>query len=169
MSDELNNQFRANVVLFEPEIPQNTGNIARTCAALGCPLHLIEPLGFSLEDKYLKRAGMDYWHQVKVICYRNLEDFFNKNRDGQFFYFSKKVNRFYHEAKFTGKVYLFFGRESLGLPEWLLEKNRETSFRIPMMTTARSLNLANAVAVSLYEAYRQNNFDGLRQLPTELL
>ena len=158
MSIESKFPFEAHVVLFEPEIPQNTGNIARTCAALGCPLHLIEPLGFSLEDKYVKRAGMDYWQQVTVHRYTGLDQFFQLNEDGQFYLLSKKVNRFYHEAKFEGKAFLMFGRESLGLPEELIKKHFHRCFRIPMLPTARSLNLSNAVAITLYEAYRQNGF-----------
>jgi tRNA (cytidine/uridine-2'-O-)-methyltransferase len=159
--NEKETQFKAEVVLLEPEIPQNTGSIARTCAALGCPLHLIEPLGFSLEDKYLKRAGMDYWHLVDVKCYPDIDAFFRENNDGRCLFFSKKVKKLYHEADYSGRVFLFFGKESLGLPESFLKKYRENCFRIPMLPHARSLNISNAVSVVLYEAYRQNGFGPL--------
>jgi tRNA (cytidine/uridine-2'-O-)-methyltransferase len=141
--------------------PQNTGNIARTCAALGCTLHLIEPLGFSLDDRYVKRAGMDYWHLVDVKRYPNLEAFFNIHNSGRYYYFSKKTTRFYSEADYSGQVYLFFGKESWGLPEELLEQNSENSFRLPMVEGIRSLNLGNAVSIVMYEAFRQNNFPNL--------
>jgi len=149
-------------VLFEPEIPQNTGNIARTCAALGCTLHLIEPLGFSLEDKYLRRAGLDYWPMVDVKCYSNLEAFFETNSQGNYFYLTKKAKQSYHEAEFKGKTYFFFGKETWGLPASLISRHWQNCLRIPMQENARSLNLSNAVALVLYEAFRQNNFPGLR-------
>jgi tRNA (cytidine/uridine-2'-O-)-methyltransferase len=154
--NELNKTgFNANVVLVEPEIPQNTGNIARTCAALGCGLHLIEPLGFSLEDKYLRRAGLDYWHLLDVKCYPGIDSFFETHQEGRFFLFSKKARRSYYDADFHGRMYLFFGKETMGLPVSLIEKYPGDCFRIPMRPEARSLNLSNAVAVALYEAYRQ--------------
>ena len=154
--------FRAEVVLVEPEIPQNTGNIARTCAALGCSLHLIEPLGFSLEDKYLRRAGLDYWHLLDVTSYPNLEAFFKTNSSGTFYFLTKKAQRSYHEVEFRGRVYFFFGKETWGLPETLLAEHRHHCLRIPMRQEARSLNLSNAVALVLYEAFRQNEFPGLK-------
>lgn len=153
--------FQAEVVLIEPEIPQNTGSIARTCAALGCRLNLIEPLGFSLEDRYLRRAGLDYWPLVEVKCYPHLDAFYEVNREGRFFYFSKKVERSYHQAEFRGKVYLLFGKETRGLPEDFISENQDHCFRIPMRSAARSLNLSNAVSIVLYEAFRQNGFPGL--------
>jgi tRNA (cytidine/uridine-2'-O-)-methyltransferase len=153
--------FRLEVVLHEPEIPQNTGSIARTCAALGCPLHLIEPLGFSLDHKYIKRAGMDYWKLVDVKRYPDLETFFKINNEGRYCYFSKKTTRFYSEADYRGRIYIFFGKESLGLPESLLAQNQDNSFRLPMINGIRSLNLSNAVSIVMYEAFRQNNFPNL--------
>jgi tRNA (cytidine/uridine-2'-O-)-methyltransferase len=163
MSKEISSEvpFRLDIVLHEPEIPQNTGSIARTCAALGCTLHLIEPLGFSLDDRYVKRAGMDYWHLVDVKRYPDLGSFLKINNTGRYYYFSKKTSRFYSEADYRGHVYLFFGKESWGLPEELLEQNRENSFRLPMVDGIRSLNLSNAVSIVMYEAFRQNNFPGL--------
>ncbi len=155
------NDFSAEVVLVEPEIPQNTGSIARTCAALGCPLHLIEPLGFSLEDKYLKRAGLDYWHLLEVKRYPDIETFFDTNKGGRFFFMTKKAKRSYHEIAFHGRMYFVFGKETMGLPDSLTAKHPDTCLRVPMRTEARSLNLSNTVALVLYEAYRQNGFPGL--------
>ncbi len=154
--------FKPEVVLLEPEIPQNTGSIARTCAALGCPLHLIEPLGFLLEDRYLRRAGMDYWHMVEVTCYPDIDAFFKSNKEGRCLFFSKKVQPIYSEANYRGRTFLFFGKESLGLPEPLLAQHKSNCFRIPMRPEARSLNISNAVSIVLYEAFRQNGFQGLR-------
>lgn len=153
--------FLVNVVLVEPEIPQNTGNIARTCMAMNCKLHLIEPLGFSLKDRYLKRAGMDYWQHVDVTCYADLNAFLTAHPEGCYYFFSKKANAFCHDAEFRGKCYLFFGKETWGLPEGLLSRYPEQCFRIPMQPEARSLNLSNAVAIAVYEACRQNGFIGL--------
>ncbi len=155
--------FRAEVVLVEPEIPQNTGNIARTCAALGCPLHLIEPLGFSLEDRYLRRAGLDYWHMVEITRYPNIEAFFNSNRDAAFYFLTKKGKRGYHEVHFQGHMYFIFGKETAGLPDTLLARYPGNCLRIPMQAKARSLNLSNTVALVLYEAFRQNHFPGLKR------
>jgi tRNA (cytidine/uridine-2'-O-)-methyltransferase len=157
--------FSVEVVLVEPEIPQNTGNIARTCAALGCRLHLIEPLGFSLEDKYLRRAGLDYWHLVEVICYPNIEAFFVDHRDGRFFFLTKKAERNFYDADLQGDMpmYFFFGKETMGLPLSLLAQYPDDCFRIPMRSQARSINLSNAAAIVLYEAFRQNNFPHLQK------
>jgi tRNA (cytidine/uridine-2'-O-)-methyltransferase len=155
--------FSAEVVLVEPEIPQNTGNIARTCAALGCPLHLIEPLGFSLEDRYLRRAGLDYWHLVEMTRYPNIDTFFDTNRDGTFYLLTKKGQRSYHEINFRGNMYFIFGKETAGLPDTLLNKYPGNCLRIPMQAEARSLNLSNTVALVLYEAFRQNHFPGLKK------
>ncbi|MEX1377654.1 MAG: tRNA (uridine(34)/cytosine(34)/5-carboxymethylaminomethyluridine(34)-2'-O)-methyltransferase TrmL [Eubacteriales bacterium] len=150
-----------NIVLVNPEIPSNTGNIARTCAITGAVLHLIKPLGFSLEDKYLKRAGLDYWSFVDVIIYENLDDFMEKNEDGNFYFLTTKAKLRYSDAKFQDNDYLFFGAETKGLPEELLKENYEKSLRIPMKPVTRSLNLANSANIVLYEALRQLDFPGL--------
>ena len=150
-----------NIVLVEPEIPQNCGNIARTCAATGCRLHLIRPLGFDIAEKAVKRAGLDYWHLVDVRVYENLTDFFEKNQVGQMWCLSTKAPRCYAEADYQDGCYLFFGKETKGLPEDFLEANRECCVRIPMRSEARSLNLSNAVAITVFEALRQQEFCGL--------
>ena len=151
-----------NIVLVEPEIPQNCGNIARTCAATGCRLHLIKPLGFDISEKAVRRAGLDYWHMVDVNVYENLEDFFQKNRVDQMWCLSTKAPRCYVEAEFRDGCYLFFGKETKGLPEPFLEEHRESCVRIPMRSDARSLNLSNAVAITVFEALRQLDFHGLQ-------
>ena len=150
-----------NIVLHEPEIPQNCGNIARTCAATGCRLHLIRPLGFDISEKAVKRAGLDYWHMVEVIDYENLADFFAKNQVKQMWCLSTKAPRSYVEATFSDGDYLFFGKETKGLPEDFLEEHRDSCIRIPMRAEARSLNLSNAVAITVFEALRQLEFPGL--------
>ena len=152
------------VVLVEPEIPQNTGNIARTCAATGSVLHLIEPLGFSLDEKAVRRAGLDYWHLVDVRTYKNLDEFFEKNPDGPYFYATTKGCHVYSEMKMPENSYLLFGKETKGLPEALLKEHPERCMRIPMIEESRSLNLSNSVAVVVYEALRQNAFPGLQGL-----
>ena len=152
------------VVLVEPEIPQNTGNIARTCAATGSVLHLIEPLGFSLDEKAVRRAGLDYWHLVDVRTYKNLDEFFEKNPDGPYFYATTKGRHVYSEMKMPENSYLLFGKETKGLPEALLKEHPERCMRIPMIEESRSLNLSNSVAVVVYEALRQNAFPGLQGL-----
>ncbi|MBE6985781.1 MAG: tRNA (cytidine(34)-2'-O)-methyltransferase [Ruminococcaceae bacterium] len=151
-----------NVVLLAPEIPQNTGNIARTCAATGSKLHLIKPLGFDVSDSAVKRAGLDYWHLVEVQVYESLEDFFEKNQVEQKRLFSTKAPRSYVEADYADNCYLFFGRETKGLPEDFLEANFEDCVRIPMRQEARSLNLSNSVAVAVFEALRQQEFPRLQ-------
>ena len=151
-----------NVVLVEPEIPQNCGNIARTCAATGCRLHLIRPLGFDISEKAVRRAGLDYWHMVEVRDYENLEDFFAKNQVEEMWCLSTKAPRSYTEAQYHDGAFLFFGKETRGLPEDFLEAHRESCVRIPMRPEARSLNLSNAVAVTVYEALRQLSFPNLR-------
>ena len=151
-----------NIVLVEPEIPQNCGNIARTCAATGCRLHLIRPLGFDISDKAVKRAGLDYWHMVEVFDYENLDDFFAKNDVRQMWCLSTKAPRSHVEADYEEGCYLFFGKETKGLPEVFLEAHRENCVRIPMRADARSLNLSNAVAVTVFEALRQLEFPGLQ-------
>lgn len=150
-----------NVVLHEPEIPQNTGNIARTCAATGAALHIIKPMGFTVDDKKLKRAGLDYWYLLDITYYESLDDFYSKNPDSAVFYYSTKAPRAYTEANYSGKIFLMFGKESKGLPEELLAKNYESCVRIPMRQNLRSLNLSNSVAIAVYEAFRQRNFEGL--------
>ena len=150
-----------NIVFVEPEIPANTGNIARTCAATKTQLHLIKPLGFSLDDKHLKRAGLDYWPLLNVRIYENLDEFFEKNRGGRFFYLTTKAPRSYVECELRDGDYFLFGKETKGLPEELLYKNPERCIRIPMREEARSLNLSNSVAIVAYEALRQLDFDGL--------
>lgn len=149
-----------NIVLVEPEIPQNTGNIARTCAVTGARLHLIEPLGFKIDDKKLKHAGLDYWQYLDISVYKNLDDFFAKN-SGPYFYFSTKAENIHSDAKYPDGSYLLFGKESKGLPEDLLFNNHDTTVRIPMMDEARSLNLSNSVAIAAYEVLRQWNYPSL--------
>ncbi len=151
-----------NIVLVEPEIPQNTGNIARTCAATGARLHLVEPMGFTVDDKKLKRSGLDYWYLLDITYYKNLDDFFERNKDGKFFYFSTKARHTYAEIEYPDKAYLVFGKETAGLPEELLLKNKDTTVRIPMIGEARSLNLSNSVAIGVYEALRQWDFPELQ-------
>lgn len=150
-----------NIVLVEPEIPQNTGNIARTCAATGARLHLVRPLGFTVDDRKLKRAGLDYWWLLTDISYYDgLDDFFAKN-SGPFYYFSTKAKFRHTEPHYPDGCYLVFGKETAGLPETLLARNPETTVRLPMREEARSLNLANSVAVGVYEVLRQWDFSGL--------
>ena len=150
-----------NIVLVTPEIPQNTGNIARTCAATGTVLHLIKPLGFSLDDRYLKRAGLDYWHLLEYHVYNSLESFLQAHPGIRAHYATTKAPRGYHEAEYHDGDYLFFGCETRGLPENLLRKVYPQCIRIPMREEARSLNLANSAAIVLYEALRQDGFPGL--------
>ena len=151
-----------NIVLVEPEIPQNCGNIARTCAATGCRLHLIRPLGFDISERAVRRAGLDYWHMVEVIDYENLEDFFRRNDVQEMWCLSTKAPRCYTEPSFHDGCYLFFGKETKGLPESFLEEHRDECVRIPMRSDARSLNLSNAVAVTVFEALRQLDFPHLQ-------
>ena len=150
-----------NIVLHEPEIPQNCGNIARTCAATGSRLHLIKPLGFDISEKAVRRAGLDYWHMVDVQVYENLEDFFQKNDVRQLWCLSTKAPRCYTEASFADGCYLLFGKETKGLPEDFLAQHYEETVRIPMRAEARSLNLSNAVAITVFEALRQLEFPSL--------
>lgn len=150
-----------NIVLVEPEIPQNTGNIARTCAATGCDLHLVKPLGFEISDKYLKRAGLDYWHLVHVHIYENLEELFAKYPNGRFYYFTTKARKRHSDAEYKAGDFLVFGKETKGLDEELLLSHPDECVRIPMIGEARSLNLSNAAAVAVYEALRQNEFGRL--------
>ena len=150
------------IVLVNPEIPQNTGNIARTCAATGAMLHLIKPLGFELSDKYLKRAGLDYWHMMTLEVHESWEDFLSKYPDARLHYATTKAPRDYCGAQYADGDFLVFGRETKGLDEELLARNYEKCIRIPMRSDARSLNLSNSVAIVLYEALRQQGFPGLK-------
>ena len=150
-----------NIVLIEPEIPQNTGNIARTCAAPGASLHLVEPMGFKVDDRKLKRAGLDYWHELDITYYKDINDFFERNKDEEFYYFTTKAPQCYSDVKYPERVFLVFGKETKGLPEDLLYHNRERCVRMPMRENLRSLNLSNTVAIAVYEAFRQREFEGL--------
>ena len=151
-----------NIVLVEPEIPQNTGNISRTCAATGSRLHLIKPLGFDISDRQLKRAGLDYWHLLDVRVYENLDDFFAKNEVQQMRLFSTKAPRCYTEVDYDDECYLFFGKETRGLPEDFLYAHPDACVKLPMIPEARSLNLSNSVAIAAYEVLRQWNFPSLQ-------
>ena len=151
-----------NIVLVEPEIPQNTGNIARTCAATGSRLHIVKPMGFEIDDRKLKRAGLDYWHLLGVTYYENLDDFFEKTNGGRYLYSTTKAPNTYAEVEFSDNDYILFGKETKGLPEELLHDSPERCIRIPMISEARSLNLSNAVAIVIYEALRQNGFEHLK-------
>ena len=150
-----------NVVLVEPEIPQNTGNIARTCATTGARLHLVRPLGFSISEKAVKRAGLDYWDLLDITVYDSIADFFEKTKGGQYYYFSTKARHIHSDISYPDGAYLLFGRETAGLPEKLLYDNPDTTVRIPMIDEARSLNLSNSVAIAVYEALRQWNYPKL--------
>ncbi len=147
-----------NIVLVEPEIPQNTGNIARTCAATGSNLYLVKPLGFSVEDRYLKRAGLDYWKDVNVIYIDSLKELTDKYKDSEFYFASTKAVNLYSEIRYNDGTFFVFGKETAGLPESLLYENKDKCIKIPMLNGIRSLNLANSVAVVLYEALRQGGF-----------
>ena len=151
-----------NIVLFEPEIPANTGNIGRTCVATGTRLHLIEPLGFRLNEKSIKRAGMDYWEHLDVTRYMNFEEFLEKNPGAKIYMATTKGQHVYSDVKYEPDCYIMFGKESAGIPEEILVKNPENCIRIPMLSEIRSLNLSNSVAVVLYEALRQNNFESMK-------
>ncbi len=152
------------IVLIEPEIPGNTGNIARLCAATGIELHLVKPLGFSIDDKHLKRAGLDYWHLVKVHVHENFQEVLDKYPNNNFHYCSTKAPRAHSEATFQPEDMLVFGKETAGIPETILKANWEKCIRIPMIDGARSLNLSNAVAVVAYEAMRQLDYANLQQV-----
>ena len=143
-----------NIVLLEPQIPQNTGNISRTCAVTGARLHLIKPFGFEISDKHLKRAGLDYWDKLDVTYYENIEDFYNKNA-GEYFYFTTKGKNVHSDVEYPDNSYLIFGREDKGIPEEILYNNKDNCVRIPMRNNLRSLNLSNSVAIATYEVLRQ--------------
>lgn len=152
-----------NIVLVEPEIPQNTGNIARTCAATGTALHLVKPMGFSIDDKYVKRAGLDYWPYVDITVYESLEEFMEKHRDDLLFLATTKGGKSYAEVEYKDGAYILFGKETKGLPEELIKQYPDTAVRIPMGkdVNLRSLNLSNSAAIIIYEALRQNDFPEL--------
>lgn len=150
-----------NIVLHEPEIPANTGNIGRTCVAAGARLHLIEPLGFRLDEKSLKRAGMDYWKDLDVTTYIDYQDFLNRNPGARIYMATTKASAVYTDVRYEPDCYIMFGKESAGIPEEILVEHQETCVRIPMMGEIRSLNLGNSVAIVLYEALRQNGFSGM--------
>lgn len=151
-----------NIVLVEPQIPQNTGNIARTCAATGAKLHLVEPMGFRVDDKKLKRAGLDYWYLLDITYYASLDEFFEKNKNGNFYYFTTKGRHIHSDVSYPDNSYLIFGREDAGLPESLLKENPDTCVRLPMRSEARSLNLSNTVAIGVYEVLRQWGYPTLK-------
>ncbi len=151
-----------NIVLYEPEIPANTGNIGRTCVATNTRLHLIEPLGFRLDEKSIKRAGMDYWKDLDVTTYVNWEDFCQKNPDAKIYMATTKAKHVYTEVNYESDCYIMFGKESAGIPEEILKEHPDTCVRIPMVGETRSLNLSNSVAIVLYEALRQNEFDHMK-------
>ncbi len=152
-----------NIALIEPEIPQNTGNIARTCAATGTSLHLVKPLGFEIDDRKLKRAGLDYWGELDITYYDSLEDFLEKTKDENLFFFSTKAPRAHTQVTYPERCFLVFGKETKGLPEELLHDNPEKCVRIPMRDKLRSLNLSNSAAIGVYEVLRQRDYEGLRE------
>lgn len=152
-----------NIVLHQPEIPANTGNIGRTCVATGTRLHLIEPLGFRLDEKSIRRAGMDYWEHLDVIRYINYQEFLDQNPGAKIWYATTKAKQVYSEAAFGPDDYIMFGKESAGIPEEILVTNEEHCIRIPMLSDIRSLNLSNSVAIVLYEALRQNDFQSMQR------
>lgn len=160
--------MKLNIVMVEPEIPQNTGNIARTCAAIGAKLHLVEPLGFKITDKYLKRAGLDYWDKLDIEMHSSLEKFLNKYKpeENNMFFASTKATHCYSDVDYSkfDEVFVLYGKETKGLPEDLLQKYIENTIRIPMRNTLRSLNLSNSVAIITYEILRQINFNGLQEI-----
>ncbi len=154
--------MKLNIVLVEPEIPANTGNIARTCACTGASLHIVKPISFSLDEKHLRRAGLDYWKYLDVTLYENLSDFFEKNEGGHFFYYTTKALKRHTDVSYPDNSYLVFGKETAGLPEELLKANPQSCVRIPMMDECRSLNLSNSVAIGVYETLRQWDFPELQ-------
>lgn len=156
-----------NVVLLEPEIPQNTGNIGRTCVATGTRLHLIEPMGFKIDEKQVKRAGLDYWNKLDVTVYKDFDEFCRKNPGARIYMATTKGLNLYSEVKYDKDSYIMFGKESAGIPEEILVKHKDDAIRIPMNPDIRSLNLSNSVAIVVYEALRQLNFEGM-QLEGEL-
>jgi len=152
---------KINIVLYSPEIPQNTGNISRTAAVTGAALHIIKPIGFEISDRTLKRAGLDYWDKLDISYYDNYEDFLSRNEGAELYFFSAHAEKNYAEMDYPDNCYLVFGRETAGLPRELIEANYDRAVRIPMRKTLRCLNLSNAVAIAVYEALRQGGFSGL--------
>ena len=152
-----------NIVLIQPDIPQNTGNIARTCAVTGATLHLVKPLGFEIDSKHVKRAGLDYWNDLDIKVYENVDELFYKNQECKFYFFTTKAKKNYCDVKYKDRDFLVFGRETKGLDEELLKANYNNAVRIPMKQNIRSLNLSNAVAIAVYEVYRQLDFKGLEE------
>ncbi len=152
-----------NIVLHQPEIPANTGNIGRTCVATGTRLHLIEPLGFRLDEKSIRRAGMDYWEHLEMTRYINYQDFLDQNPGAKIWFATTKAKKVYSEVSFGPDDYIMFGKESAGIPEEILVANEEHCIRIPMLSSIRSLNLSNSVAIVLYEALRQNDFQSMQR------
>lgn len=153
--------MKLNIVLYNPEIPQNTGNISRTCAVTGAALHIIRPTGFEISDRTLKRAGLDYWDKLDITYYDSWDDFEEKNPDAICYYFTAHTEKFYHEVEYPDGVFLVFGRETAGLPRELIEAHPDTSVRIPMLPTLRCLNLSNAVAIAVYKALSDRGFEGM--------
>ncbi len=152
---------KINIVLYSPEIPQNTGNISRTCSVTGTALHIIKPIGFEISDKTLKRAGLDYWNTLEVYYYENYEEFAKKHANANIFYFSAHAKHRYTDVEYEGEVFLMFGKETAGLPRELILANPDTSVRIPMLPERRCLNLSNAAAIAVYEVLRRWDFDGM--------
>jgi len=152
---------KVNIVLYNPEIPQNTGNISRTCAVTGAALHIIRPTGFEISDRTLKRAGLDYWDKLDVTYYDSFDEFMEMHNDSPMYFFSAHASRPYTEAEYPDGVFLIFGKESVGLPRELVISNIDKALRIPMLPTLRCLNLSNSVAIAVYEALRRDGFDGL--------
>ena len=155
---------KINIVLYEPEIPQNTGNISRTAAVTGAALHIIKPMGFEVTDKHLKRAGLDYWDKLDITYYESYADFLERNPDARLYFFSAKGEICYTDVEYPDGVYLVFGKESVGLPEKLVYDNFDSCLRIPMLPTLRCHNLSNSVAIAVYEVLRQKNFEGLTNI-----
>ncbi len=151
---------KINIVLYQPEIPQNTGNISRTAAVTGAALHMIKPFGFEITDKNLKRSGLDYWDKLEIYYYEDYEEFLDKNKGAEMYFFSAHAENFYSDVEYPDNAYLVFGRETSGLPKEIIESNKDRAVRIPMRKTLRCLNLSNAVAIAVYEALRQSNFEG---------
>ena len=150
-----------NIVLIEPQIHANTGNIARTCAVTGASLHLVKPLGFSIDDRHLRRAGLDYWDKLSITYYENTGEFFEKNAGEQMYFFSAKGKRSFAEISYPDRVFIVFGKEDTGLPDELIEKNTDRTLRIPMRPGVRCLNLSNSAAIAVYEILRQDGYDGM--------
>ena len=152
---------KINIVLIEPQIHANTGNIARTCAVTGASLHLVKPLGFSLDDRHLKRAGLDYWHMLDITIYENTSEFFDKNSDKQMFFFTSRAEKHFSAIEYPDDVYLVFGKEDTGLSPQIVSENADKCVRTPMIEGARCLNLSNSVAIAVYEVLRQQGYEGL--------